>query len=749
MALATVGKAFGLIEGPMKVSGKAVYTADLRLPGMIWGKTLRSPFPHAKIVRLDAAAAKRMPGVVAVMTAADLPDVLTGRRLYDMPVLARERVRFVGERVAVVTAEDPDLAEEALNRIEVEYEELPAVIDPLEAIKEGAPLLHDQLRTYRGLPEPAPNLPNVCAHAEYRLGDIEQGFREADEIFEHTFTTQYVHQGYLEPHAGVVTVGDDGRVHVWMSNKVPYSLKEFLSEAVGVSSEQIVVHLTSIGGDFGGKGSLMDVPLCYELAKLSGRPVKMVMKYAEELMAANPRHPSVITVKTGVKKDGRIVARQLKILWNSGAYAAMKPTPNVNLAAAPRAAGPYRIPHIKVDSYVVYTNSVPCGHFRAPGHPQVTFAGESQMDIIAEALGIERAEMRFRNALRDGDPMPDYSSIKHVKFRETLKAAVKASNWGKRKTRPHIGRGLAVSHRNVGIGDANAKLTLLPDGGVSLLSTHTDTGTGSSTIMCQIVAEVLGIPFQKVTLEVGSTDTFRSESGTGASRVTHVMGQATFKAATEIREAIKRQAAALLNCSPDEVVLKAGRCTRRGHATKAFSFAEVASAAEARGKPIQFQSYYNATEVPPDWSFSAVVAEVAVDVETGQVHLLGLTTAHDVGTIINPMAHQAQIDGGVIQGVGYALMEEILMEDGRVTTLNLGEYKLPNVMDIPPLKTVLVEEPLGPAPFQAKEIGESPIAPVAAAIANAVYDAVGARITDLPITAEKVFATLQPKKIGR
>lgn len=741
MDFAAVGKSFGHIEGPAKVSGKALYTADLSLRGMLWGKALRSPLPHARIVRIDTGRARSMAGVLAVLTGADLPGVLTGRRLYDMPLLARDRVRFVGERVALVVAEEADIAEEALSHIEVEYEELPAVFDPLAAIQEGAPILHEELLSYKGLPQPPSRLRNVCSYGRWTLGDIEGGFREADEIFEHTFTTQHVHQGYLEPHAGVVAIAEDGRVHVWMSNKVPYNLKELLSETVGLPPDRIVVNLTFIGGDFGGKGSLMDVPLCYYAAQMTGCPVKMVMSYAEELAAANPRHPSMIKVKTGVKRDGRMVARKFTIFWNSGAYGAMKPTPNVNLAGAPRAAGPYRIPHIEVDSYVVYTNCVPCGHFRAPGHPQVTFASESQIDMVAEALGMDRVEIRLRNALQDGDPMPDFPSLKDARCRETIQAVIKASGWRKPKAL-HVGRGLAVSHRNVGIGEANAKVTLHSDGTVSLLSTHTDTGTGSSTIMCQMVAEVLEIPFERVKLEVGSTDTYRSETGTGASRVTHVMGQATFRAASEVKEILKRKAAEELRCSPEEIIFKGGRCLRRGDPRAALSFAQLASAAEARGERLAAQSHYSATRVPPDWSFSALVAEVKVEVETGHVKVLKLTTAHDVGTVINPLTHQGQIEGGVIQGFGYALMEEMRMEEGRVSTLSLGEYKLPNIKDIPALKTVLVEEMAGPAPFQAKEIGESPIAPVAAAVGNAVYDAVRVRIADLPITAEKLFFAL-------
>ena len=746
-AFSCIGKPIPRIEGIKKVTGNAVYTADQNFPGMIWGKTLRSPYPHARILRIDVSQARSYPGVLAVLTAQDVPDVLTGRRLRDMPILARDRVRFIGEKVAVVAAEDPDVAIEAANRIVVEYEELPAVFDSLEAVGGHAPLLHEGLSGYRGLPRPLPHLRNVYSHDEWSIGDVEQGFRESDQIFEHTFKTPYVHQGYLEPHAGVVAIDERGSVQAWVSNKVPYDVKEQLSEAIGVTPDKIVVNLTPIGGDFGGKGSLMDLPLCYYLAKSTGRPVKMVMTYVEELMASNPRHPAVITIKTGVKKDGKLVARQVKVFWNGGAYGAMKPIPSVNLPGAVRAAGCYRIPNVKIDSYAAYTNCIPCGHFRSPGQVQLTFAGESQMDIIAEALGMDPLEMRLKNALEAGDLLPDRKSMTDVKCREVLEAVGRASDWDRLKRRPNVGRGLAVSHRNVGIGDANARLTVRPDETVSLLTTYTDTGTGSHTILCQIVAEELGIAFESVKLEIGSTNTFRSESGTGASRVTYVLGQAVQQAVAKLKALLQRQAAEIFRCTPEEVVLKAGRLVFQRDPSRSLSLGQLATAAAAKGPSIEVQSYFEATETPAEGVFAALVAEVEVDGETGQIRLRKLTTAHDVGTILNPLGHQGQIEGGVVQGLGFALAEEIMMDEGKIITLNLGEYKIPNIRDIATLKTVLVQDPVGPAPYQSKEIGESAISQVAPAIANAVYDAVGVRIMDLPITAEKVYQALQARKV--
>lgn len=746
----SIGKAAPRVEGQQKVSGAALYTADNLIPGTLWGKVLRSPYPHARIVRVDTSRAKSQPGVMAVLTAADMPDVLTGRRLRDMPMLARDRVRFIGEKIAVVAAEDRDIAEEAAQSIDIEYEELPAVFDPLVAITEGAPQLHERLKDYQGLPHLASSINNVYSHEQWLLGDIERGFRESERIFEDTFTTQHVHQSYLEPHSSVVSIDPQtGAIHVWISNKVPYQTKQSLADAIGVPAERIIVHISAIGGDFGGKGALMDLPLCYFLAQRTGRPMRMIMTFTEELMAGNPRHAAVMVVKTGVKRDGTLVARQIKAFWNGGAYGAMKPIPSVNLPGAVKAAGAYRIPNVKIDSYAVYTNSVPCGHFRSPGMVQLIFAGESQMDMIAKSLQIDPLEIRMRNALQDGDPTPGERGnhgLVDVRSREVLEAAAEASKWKSFKKSPRIGRGVALSYRNVGIGDANARLSITPNGTVSLLITYADTGTGAHTILCQMIAEVLGIPFSQVKLEVGTTDSFRSESGTGASRVTFVLGQAVLKGADKLKTLLQERAAKMLGVSAEEIEIANGKIVAQARSSRHLSLGEVAAAAAAAGEPLQVESYHQATETPPEGVFTACVAEVEVDTETGQVRLRKLNTIHDVATILNPVGHQGQIDSGIVQGVGYAITEELAMEEGRVTTLNLGEYKIPSIKDISTLQTTLVRGDVGAAPFQSKEIGESAISQVAPAIANAVYDAVGVRIMDLPITAEKVFRSLRAQK---
>jgi CO/xanthine dehydrogenase Mo-binding subunit len=714
---------------------------------MIWGKALRSPLPHARIVRIDTSKAEGMPGVLAVLTAADLPDLLIGRRVYDMPVLARERVRFIGEKVAVVAAESLDAAEEALGHIEVEYDELPAVFDAEEAMRPGAPLLHPHYRSYPHAPaQYFSDLPNVHSHVTWQLGDVDRGMAEAAQVFEHRFTTHHVHQGYIEPHASVVAIEPDGRVHVWISNKMPFRTRELLADAVQIPQERIVVHLVPIGGDFGGKGSLMDVPLCYHLAQRTGRPVKMVMSYAEELMAGNPRHPTTIELRTGVRRDGKIIARQARVIFNSGAYAAFKPTPIVNITGAGQAGGAYGIPHIRIDAYSVYTNCVPAGHMRAPGDPQVSFAVESAMDMMAEALGLDPLEFRRRNLLRDGDRLPTGHPVEHVKVRETLAAAVQASHWGRPKPRPYVGRGLAVAHRHIGIGDANARVAVERDGTVTLLTAVPDTGTGAHTVLRQIVAEALALPVEQVKVEVATTDAFDADSGAGGSRVTHVAGQAALQAAEELKGLVRSVAAQVLRCEPEEVVLAGGRCQLAHAPDRSLTLADVASAAMAHERPLRVQKTYRVSQYPHVTAFTAQVVELEVDPETGQVTLLDVVTAHDVGTIINPLGHQGQIDGGLVQGIGFGLIEEMRGDEGRIATLSLGDYKLPTIKDIPPLKTVLVQEAVGPVPFQGKSIGENSITPIAAAIANAVYDAVGVRIVDLPITAEKIHRALQARQ---
>jgi carbon-monoxide dehydrogenase large subunit len=733
-------------EGPDKVSGKALYAADLRLPGMLWGKVLRSPYPHANLLSIDVSQAKQVPGVHAVLTGQDLPDRRVGRLLRDIPVLARDRVLFIGEKVAAVAAETLEAAQEAIDLIAVAYEELPPVFDPLEAMQHAAPTLHPAMTSYEGLPQPPSTVNNVFAHNVWSKGGIEEGFEQADLIFEHTFHAQLRHQGYMEPHACVVHIDDDGRAQVWANNKGPFMLRDQLAAVWDMPKEQIRVNPTSVGGDFGGKGSFMDVPLCYYLALHAGRPVKMVMDYIQELMAGNPRHPAVMTLKTGLTNDGRIVSHQVRIVFNSGAYGAFKP--RVFIGGADHGGGPYRIPHVRIDSYMVYTNNVPCGHMRSPGKPQVAFAVESHMDMLAAELGLDPYEFRLRNILKDGDTTPTGGNLQHIRAEETLRRAAEAANWGVVDKKPNVGIGIAISDQSQGAGQSSAAVTMDANGEVELFMSLWDTGTGAHTIMRQIVAETLTLPPDRVTLVMQDTDAVPFESGPGGTRVTYTSGQAAFGAAQDLRDKLLGVASEILEAPIDQLQLAQGRIGLAGDADHSMTLEEVVQhASTPSGQPIRGEKDVT-TDRPNTTSFCAQVAEVAVDPDTGQVTVNKIVTAHDVGTIMNPLTHQGQIEGGMVQGLGYGAMEEILIADGQISTLSLGDYKLPTVKDIPELVTVLLESSPGPAPYQGKGIGESSNIPVAAAIANAVADAVGVRITDLPITAEKVFVALHAKGDG-
>ena len=732
-----VGRPVPREDGPDKVSGKTAYPADIILPGMIWGRVLRSPFPHAKIVRIDASSAMRLPGVHAVVTGKDLAGMRMGRTVRDVPLLAEDRVRFVGERVAAVAADDPDTAEEALTLIDVEYEELPAVFDPLEAMEPGAPLVHEGSLSYETPTGQLHLQGNLVDHQTWSNGDLEQGFRESDLIFEHTFTTPWVHQGYIEPYTCVVDIDDAGRIQIWANNKQPFRLRWQVASALGLPEDRIKVNPCGIGGDFGGKAGAMDVPLSYFLSLRSGRPVKIIMNYIEELMAGNPRHPSVITIKTGVKRDGRFWARQSKVVFNGGAYSGFRGS--LNLRGGRQAGGgPYRIPHFQIDSYVVYTNNVPCGSYRAPGEPQAVFAVESHTDMIARELGRDPYELRLQNVVQEGDLSATGQLFHHVRGEETLRRAAEASNWGAPKRGPYFGRGMALGQRPAAGATTVARVSLDENARAILYSPVPDTGVGAHTIGRQLVAEDLGIPVEDVGVVRLDTDSVPFDTGGGAGTSRNA-GHASLGAAQEVRRKLTFLAAEFYGWPEERTIFREGRVFVEGDPEGGVPVRELAARAVAALEgPITAEKTHTAEHAEVT-SFCAQVAEVEVDPETGQVKVHKIVTAHDVGTILNPLGHQGQIEGAVIQGLGYALMEGLESEEGRISTLSLGEAKVPTMKDIPELVTVLAESPAGTGPYEAKGIGENPISPVAPAIANAVYDAVGVRIQDLPITAEKVL----------
>src|SRR5919106_5908542 len=457
-----VGRPTPRVEGELKVTGQALYSADLKLPDTLWGKVLRSPISYGRIKSIDTSKARQVPGVEAVITGQDVTGLRIGRCIYDTPVLADGVVRFIGEKVAAVAAETTFAADQALELIEVEYEELEPLLDPVEATKpDDAPVLHPDLLTYKGLPVPVEKLSNVFAYLKWGKGDIEAGFRNADLIVENSFTTQVTHQSYLEPHACVVKADSSGGAEIWSCSKTPFAVRGQLSNCVGVAKEKLIFHPTHIGGDFGGKGGFMDVPVAYFLSKKSGPPVKKVMDYTEELVAGNPRHPSIIKVKTGVKKDGTIVAHHLDFTFDSGAYGSMKPAGY--LIGASTCAGPYRMANCLIEERMVYTNKVPCGHMRAPGDPQGFFANESQMDIVARKLGMDPAAFKRKNMLHDGDETPTGGHISHIRGVEALDKAIQLSGYNKPKAK-NVGRGLSFSEWSPSGGEGNV-FVIIDEGG--------------------------------------------------------------------------------------------------------------------------------------------------------------------------------------------------------------------------------------------------------------------------------------------
>lgn len=745
MSYQTVGKPMPRIEGADKVTGATRYAADLPIPKSLHAKVLRSPLAHARIRNIETSAAKALPGVHSVLTGGDLPEVYVGLRMKDMPVLAKDKVRFVGDPVAAVAADTLDIADAALKLIEVDYEELPGVYDPLEAVKPGTVALHDAPRDYKNAPPLAegvdPDRPNVQSHSIWQNGDIEAAFEKADRVFEGTYTTQLAHHGYLEPHSCTVAVDSSDNVEVWASNKGPFALKSRLSQDLGIDPEKINVHILSVGGDFGGKASMIDTPVCYFLAKATGRPVRLVLTYTEEIATAAHRHPAVVTLRVGVKNDGTLTAIDGKVTFAGGAYSAWKANPEITVLGAKRLASYYRVPAIHIETVCAYTNQVPCTQTRTPGSPQIVFALESQMGHIAREMGIDPADFRLRNLLNSGDSSPLGVKWENILAKETLEKAMEASGWRKNAPGPNRGRGIALYERGAGGGNANAAIDLFEDGSVTVLVGVPDVGPGIHTAITQIVCETLSIAPETVRIQVKDTDSSPWDPGTGGSKSTNTTGHAAHKAAREVHEQLVENAARKLGCQPDQIKRVDGRfASPKG---EEMSFAEIAQAAIAEaGGQFHHETIFAPESQPPITSFAAQIAEVEVDTETGQVRVTRMTTAHDSGKILNHLTYQGQIDGGVVNGIGFALMEDNPMSDGKITTLNLGDFKLPCAKDIPTLNTVFVEQGEGPVPFQGKAIGELPNVPTAAAIANAVADATGARVYALPLTAEKVYAAL-------
>jgi CO/xanthine dehydrogenase Mo-binding subunit len=734
-----VGNPTPRVEGELKVSGHAKYAVDITLPGMLWGKLLRSPLASAKIKRIDISKAAALPGVHGIVTGQDCTGLKIGRRLYDMPILADGEVRFVGEKVAAVAADNEIIAEEAVNLIEVEYEETEPLLDPLEALKPGAKVIHPDVANYKGLPKPLKEPTNDFIYITWGRGDLETGFRQADLIVENTFTTPVVHHSYIEPHSCLVSVAADGSAEFWSCSKVPYGVREQVANALKLPQEKLNFNPVYIGGDFGGKGDFMDLAVVYLLSKKAGRPVKLVMDYEEEFAAGNPRHASVVHVKTGVKKDGTLVAHHMKFIFDSGAYGAFKP--NAFLNGPHLCAGPYKIPHAFIEEHMVYTNKIPCGHMRSPGDPQGIFANESQMDLVAKRLGMDPIKFRQKNFMHDGDIDPTGEEFSYIKTDETLQKALEDSGYQKPKSK-NVGRGVALVQWTPAGGIGTVAITLDEQGVATISSAMLDQGGGTYTILSEIVAEELKLPLSQIKVQLLSTAQGKKDTGVGGSRATRVYGNAGYEAALKAVEAIKQAAAEQMGTASDHIVLAKGAALHP-RMERRLSYGEIV---KVKGSPIAVEATFNDTSKIHAASMCVQVAEVEVDRETGQVELKKFTSTHNTGTVLNPLMHQGQIEGASMTGIGYSLMEEVIINDGKVATTHFGEYKIPTVRDVPPFKSSVTEQPHGAGPYNSMPIGETGNIPTAAAIANAVEDACGVRIKSLPITAEKVYEALHGAK---
>jgi carbon-monoxide dehydrogenase large subunit len=746
-----VGEPVARLDAVEKVTGTAKYIADLRLPGMLHARVLRSPYPHARIVSIDVSAAERLPGVMAVVTGEEL-DFLGGEAVKDMPFLARGKVRFVGEPVAAVAAVSEEVADEAIRLIRVEYEELPAVFDPVEAAGDGAPIIHEDMASYQriGVVQPIPGT-NIISYSEERQGDVERGFADSDYVFTDTFRIHTVQHVAIEPHGSIALWSSDGRLTVWTSNDGPHRLRKDLADAMRMPMTRIRVIVPYLGGGFGSKGGLKAEPVAIALArKVPGRPVRVVYSREEVFTSSLVRHAAVITVKTGVKADGTLVAREVVGYWDTGAYAEKGPTVVKQAMAA--AAGPYRIPHIRLVGYCVYTNKPIAGAYRGYGSPQVTWAYESQMDMIARRLEMDPLEFRLKNIVREGDRLPTGQPAHSVGVEECLRRVAAELKWGE-KTAPGRGKGIACTCKNTKTPSGSAAyVTLNQDGTVNVITSAVEIGQGASTIMAQIAAHELGIPLQKVSVSAPDTDSTPYDASTTSSRTTFHVGNAVRAAAQDVKEQLVAMAAVLLKVRPEDLEVCDGKVRVRDAPDRALSYQDVLKQCFGAGGSVLGRGFY----YPPAqegsgmwsapsvfWMYGAQGVEVEVDRDTGQVRVLKLVAAHDVGRAINPATCSGQIEGGAVHGVGVSLFEELVVRDGRVMNPNLHDYKVPTAMDVPELVPIIVEAPHEHGPYGAKGVGEPVISPTAPAIANAVEDAVGVRIQELPLTPERVLRALQ------
>ena len=763
--LSVVGHRARKVDAVKLATGRATFTDDVEMRGLLHAKLVKSPHPHARIVRVDTSRASALPGVHAVITHEDVPRIpytSAGQSWpepspYDMYILDR-KVRFVGDPVAAVAAETAELAERAVELVDVEYEVLPAVMDMGDSMKPGAPIIHDEEESY-GIYDPSRN---IAAHIDTELGDVDKGFEQADLVVENDFEVQYQQHTCLEPHVTICFFDEDRRLVVRTSTQIPYHCRRMLAFALGIPIRDVHVIKPRVGGGFGNKQEMVTEPLAAVLAMRANRPVKLEYTRAEEFTIARMRHPQRIHLKTGLRRDGTLTANSLYVLTNTGPYGTHALTVTGNTGTKPLPL--YRSPNIKFNADIVYTNLPIAAAFRGYGAPQGFFAMEVHMDEVAEAVGMDPLEFRRLNHIRKGDtdlmsaaagegsgkkPRVMHSSG----LPECIERGAAAIGWSEKRGRPGDGAlrrgvGMCILMQGSGVaGDelAAAALKMNEDASFNLMVGSADIGTGSDTTLCQVAAEVLGVPIENILIRSGDTDHISFDYGAYASSTAYITGMCVLKAAEDARQQIVSVAARMMDEDPEGLLVH--DCAVTSLSGKSVTLQEVAmECLYGEDKRLIMGRGYHATkESPPP--FCAMFAEVEVDTDTGQVRPIHIVAAVDVGKALNPDVCEGQVEGAVTQGLGYALTEEIQIgPDGRVLNPNFMDYKIFCADDMPRLTTILVEaeEPTGP--FGAKSVAEIAINGPAPAVSNAIYDAVGVRLHSLPMTAEKVLAALDGKR---
>ncbi|HJU18668.1 MAG TPA: xanthine dehydrogenase family protein molybdopterin-binding subunit [Stellaceae bacterium] len=733
-------------DGVDKVTGRAAFGADMVMPGMLWGKVKRSPHAHARILSIDTAKARALPGVRAVITAEDFPTIASEEafvgegpmnfRDLSRNCMARDKVLYDGHAVAAVAATSPAIAEEALDLIDVRYEILPHVIDVEAAMAEGAPLLHDDLYT-QGV-DPKPTRPsNVAKRMHFAKGDIEKGFAEADVVIERRYTTQPVHQAYIEPHACVVSVASDDQCTIWSSSQGQFMVRAYCAKLLGIDISNIRAIPAEIGGGFGGKTLIYLEPLALAMAKQSGRPVKMVMSREEVFRATGPAAGGTIEVKLGAKKDGRLTAGKVVLKYQAGAFPGSPVGPGCMAAFAM-----YNMPNAEVTGYDVVSNRPKVAAYRAPGAPNSSWGVESCLDELARELKIDPLALREKNAAREGIKAVHGPTWPVIGYAETVTAAKEHPHL-KQPLGPGQGRGIASGFWfNIG-GDSSAAVHINEDGTAVVAVGTPDIG-GSRASMAIMAAEILGIPVDRVRPIVADTSSIGYSMLTGGSRVTFATGMATVQAAEKVVEEMKRRAALMWDIPPDAVEWKDGKAYPAGANAGSFeplSLAEIALRSGRTGGPITAEVSINAQGAGA--GFATHICDVEVDKETGAVKILRYTAIQDCGRAIHPSYVEGQIQGGVSQGIGWALNEEYIYDaEGRLENPGFLDYRIPVASDLPMIDAVIVEVPNPRHPFGARGVGEVPIVPPMAAVANAICDATGIRLRDLPMSPPRVLAAL-------